>query len=493
MRRCALGVVAACACTADVGVTLRLDVPDDALAGAATLRLTATADGEVIHTAVATPPVRGAPIAFGEVPIAAGVTFELAGLAATGRVVAYGRSGAVDVPDDGVIDVAIPVRRPYVYLAGGDALLAIDAAREPGDTTPIAIDVGGSPTAARVTPDGVEVVVVAGGALRLVDTATHQVGAAAVPLGGDATDLAVSDDGRWAVASLGAAGAIAIVELAALRAGAEVTPARVPATRPGAIALGGGTAWVVDEPSDDLFCTARSTVRAIPLDDPASAAAIPLGTAGGEIAATPDGEAAFVVRACSGEVVRIARDGATSPVPAVAGASSVTVARGRLWIGGHVDGADAHLLLGSVPLAGGDLDLLALPTTVERAVAVDLVEAGQDGLIEVTADLSAPSHVTVLPDGEHVALILTAGYLTEPAGDAGGGQPVIPALRMITSEYQLVQLDTGLGAQRLRLRCDLTWEPGALLDEFACDRAPGQDVLDAAVSPTGLGALYGSR
>lgn len=54
-------------------------------------------------------------------------------------------------------------------------------------------------------------------------------------------------------------------------------------------------------------------------------------------------------------------------------------------------------------------------------------------------------------------------------------------------------LDTGLGAQRLRLRCDLTWGPGALLDEFACDRAPGQDVLDAAVSPTGLGALYGSR
>ena len=91
------------------------------------------------------------------------------------------------------------------------------------------------------------------------------------------------------------------------------------------------------------------------------------------------------------------------------------------------------------------------------------------------------------------AIVVAAGYLTEPSGGDGGGPPVIPSLTLVTFEYQLIQLDTGLAAQRLRLSCDITWEPGALLDGFVCDLAPGQDEVASPFVPTDLTVLYGSR
>lgn len=70
---------------------------------------------------------------------------------------------------------------------------------------------------------------------------------------------------------------------------------------------------------------------------------------------------------------------------------------------------------------------------------------------------------------------------------------IVPAIDMIVHDYQLVQLDTGLGAQRLRLSCALTWEPGALLDDFRCGRVPGQDEAAAPFMPADVTAIYGSR
>lgn len=81
----------------------------------------------------------------------------------------------------------------------------------------------------------------------------------------------------------------------------------------------------------------------------------------------------------------------------------------------------------------------------------------------------------------------------QESGDAGGGQPILPAMQMITYEYQLVQLDIGLGAQRLRAWCEITWDPGALLDDFRCARAPGQDEAPMTFQPGELTAIFGSR
>jgi hypothetical protein len=45
----------------------------------------------------------------------------------------------------------------------------------------------------------------------------------------------------------------------------------------------------------------------------------------------------------------------------------------------------------------------------------------------------------------------------------------------------------------LRTSCEITWTPGALLDDFECAQAPGQDLADLVVVPSGVTALYGSR
>jgi hypothetical protein len=192
----------------------------------------------------------------------------------------------------------------------------------------------------------------------------------------------------------------------------------------------------------------------------------------------------------------VALDGAAATprvVYAGAGLSAVTVAGGRVWITGHAEGEAAHLSLTDVALAGGDARTLELPTTEERAVATALEQMGQDGQIRLTADLHTAFAVSVLPDGAHVAILDAAVYLGEAAGDAGGGRPIVPALDMVVHDYQLVQLATGLGAQRLRMSCELTWEPGALLDDFRCARAPGQDEAATPFVPSDLTAIYGSR
>ena len=160
---------------------------------------------------------------------------------------------------------------------------------------------------------------------------------------------------------------------------------------------------------------------------------------------------------------------------------------------GHVDGEFAHLILASAQLDGSERTVLDLSTLEERAVATALVVAGQDGLVRMTADLASAFDMAVLPDGEHVAILVAAIYITEATGDAGGGQPILPVVRMVTYEYQLIQLSTGLAAQRLRTTCAISWDPGALLDDFDCAQAPGQDLSELDFIPSRLTSLFGSR
>lgn len=500
-RALAGAVLVVAACGDPGAVSLRIDAPaapglDPLAEPLASLTLTAVdAAGATVYDATLRDVARGAPLAFGDVPVGEALTLELAGAAASGRVVAYGRAAPLDVAPGAEVEAVLHLRRPFTYLGGAPELLAVDGSRQPGDAYATFAPAGGAVSAAAALPDGAGVVVVAGDAVRVVSTATHEAEGAAAALAGPADDLAVSPDGRWAVASHRADPAgVSIVDLDALRAGAAAPVAFVATGAGGAVAVTDDTAWVVEDPLASLFCEGTSRLRAIALAAPsADAPAIALGGPAGDLAVTPDG-AALVVLPCAGQVVRVDGPDATPrPVVEVAGVSAVTVARDRVWVTGHVDGVDAHLTLASMPLEGGPVELLALPTTEERAEAISLSDPTQGGLLRMTADLSSAFAIAVLPDGAHVAILMAAVYVTEPSGDAGGGQPIIPAITMVTYEFQLVQLDTGLAAQRLRTSCTIEWEPGALLDAFACARAPGQDEAPAAFVPTSLTALYGSR
>ncbi len=500
--RALLLLTALAGCGDDGSVVIQLDLPDgeglDPLDDRVTeLTVTAVAAGEQLFSATA-PLVDGQPLELGRLPVAEQVRFELTGAAASGRIIAFGRSGvAVDVRPDARVTVPVRVRRPFAYVTGGEELVVIDATLEPGQDYLGSLAAAAGTTAAAVTADGAEVVIAGADGLRLVPTASHVPGELAVALPGEPVELAVSADGNWAVTShqLPEEG-IALIDLAALRAGAPADARFVPLARPGAVAIAGDIAWVMVEPLNNLLCQGASTVAAIPLADPGGGEApVPLGGVGSELVADPGSGAAYAIRACSGgQVVRFAGPGAEAELVAeVEGATSLAVAGPRLWIMGHVDGEGAHMSLASRPLAGGELSVLELPTLEERALAVELEQTGQGGLIRLTADASSAFDMVVLPDGEHVATLVAAIYFGEPAGDAGGGQPIVPAMQMVTFEYQLIELATGLSAQRLRTSCDLQWDPGALLDDFRCALAPGQDQTDTQFAPTDLAVIYGAR
>lgn len=478
-------------------MALQLGLPEDAALDPfgqtiAELTLTATADERVIYAATRPALAAGQGLDFGRVPIARGVGFELMAKAPTGRVMGFGRSTTpVDVGGDTAVDVELEMRRPFTYVAGAPMLLAIDGTEEPGRDYASTIATSAPVVAVAAMASGAEIISAAGTGLERVSTSTHVAAADRIELEAAVDDLTVSADGRWAVVShSGETTGITIVALDGSRA-----PVFVPTEAASAIAIDRDRVWVLQDRLDNLFCQGESSILAVPLEDPASAGApIALGTPATDLSVDPASGAVIVALSCLDQVVSIADPGAPPVVLLeVEGASAVTVARGRVWVMGHRDGEGAHLILASVEVGGGAVDILEMPTLQERARAVALEQTGQGGLIEMTADLASAFDIAVLPDGVHVAILVAAVYGTMPTGDAGGGQPIVPKLTMITYEYQLVQLDTGLGAQRLRVYCSIEWDPGALLDDFACARAPGQDEAPISFVPTDLTVLYGSR
>lgn len=465
------------------------------------LTLSAYSGDELVYRSTRPLSSRAHPPVFDEIPLASQVRLELSAKAPSGREVAFGRSDdIVDVTAEDTVEIRIPVRRPFAFLAGSDQLLAVDATREPGQLFTTALGLAKASSAAAALPDGTELAIATQDTLQLVPTSSFDLSAApSTALVGPAEDLAVSPDGRWAVAThrgdamTMAPSGVSVIDLDALRSG-STTATFIATDTPGAVALTNDTAWVVIEPLASLFCEGDSRVLPLDLATASPKTEIDLDAPAGDIAAHPS-TGALVVLPCADTLINIA-PGATSTtvVQNLRGISAVTVARDRIWMAGHVDGEGAaHLSIASAPLQGGSNDVLELSVLEERAIATDLADVGQGGLLQMQADLASAFDISVLPDGAHAAVLVASAYTTNPLGDAGGGQPIIPRVTMVTYEYQLVQLDTGLGAQRLRVFCEIMWDPGALLDDFECAKAPGQDESAVQYLPTDLSTLFGSR
>jgi hypothetical protein len=504
------------ACGETGSVSIRFDLPDTASLDPfaqpiAELTLTAWSTNgsntsELVYASTRPLVSRSEPPVFDELPLGNQLRLELTASSATGRTLAFGRSDElIDVTAEDDIEIRIPVRRPFGFVAGGSELLALDAAREPGQGYTSTLDLPEPSSAAAMLRSGTELLVATQSEVLLVSSSTFDVAAAPrADIVAPAEDLAVSPDGRWAVAShFGGTNpetqepwptGVTVIDLDALRAG-SASPTFIASNPARGVAMTNDTAWVVIDPLQDLFCRGESSILPVDLASAEAGPAIALGVPAGDIAADPR-VGALLVLPCANKLVSIA-PGATATVDRheLTGISAVTVDRDRIWMTGHVDGeGSAYLSIASAPIEGATgLDILELPVLEERAIATQLGDDGQGGLLKMTADLASAGDITVFPDREHVAVLVGAAYNTTALGDAGGGQPIIPNLTMVTYEYQLVQLSTGLAAQRLRIYCDITWDPGALLDDYVCGQAPGQDISSVQLVPTDLSALYGSR
>jgi hypothetical protein len=504
-------------------VHVRIEVPEKAalsplMSGPARLTLIAEADGQPAQSATRDLPAPGAAatstVSFGEIAVGTGVRVSLLAETAAGRLVGFGRASTpLAVTTGDAPDVPIRLRRPYAYVAGGASLAVFDTTVEPGAAFAAELDAVAQPHAVATTPDGAEIVVVAGDMLRVLSTGTHESSAAAqTAIAAGVTELAISPDSRWAVALHAAAGSptgVSIVDLEALRRGPQAA-AFAAVERPGAVAVTAEAAYVLVDasrpgPPPDFAedCTQVSRILPVPLATPATPRPfINVAGAARDVTASERGDALFVAQTCQNRVTRVATDGGsqlrvlTVPSPTV-----VAAAGARVWAVGATSGAaGVRLVLATATVDGAQESRLDFPTTQELAQTNDLAEGGQIAEVRLDADRLEALGLSVVPDARHVALLVHGSYHGDevvrpiPVGGEIVDQVILPRLDLDTYEYQLVDVTTGVAAQRLRTSCAIDWERGvAFLDDWSCAALPGQETAEDEFVARQVAVLYGGQ
>jgi hypothetical protein len=444
----------------------------------------------------------------------------------TQRLIGYGASPLPVSPsssDDSV--VTIQVRRPYVYAAGSPARLdAFDSTLDPGQAGIFGGIAVSAPLASAPTPDGAELVVVAGATgdgaeLRLVSTSSHALSdSAAVPVAGAVSDVAVTADGALAVVAHGGDdGGLSVVDLEAARAGqAEVS---FVALGPVGAVVVGMTPGTEQAPGQPRAFALVSRSRAFGCDDtlPASSlevvrlaaelavdSSIDLAGPIADVAVAPDAGTVYLADPCASAVTSLAIDqagvaDASGPAElfALEEATAVAVQAGRIWGAGVLppqnDVGARVVLVFSDPLGGGS-NRVELAPAQERARSSDF--EGEDQRVEVVieADDLRPFELVALPGRDLVAL-LTEGYFhSEEWYDPIVG-PVVSELELTTYEYLLVQTSTRGNLHRLRTWCEGTATSDAVFANFECGTASDQQTVAEADAyiPLQISALFGGR
>ena len=498
------------------GVDLVLDVPDDptlAPASAATITLLARKSDQPTR-ATSSALAEDGTFELGRIAVGDGFDLAVEMRSATQRVVGYGRAGApVEVTANDVIEVVIPVRRPFVYMTGGgDRLIAFDSTRDaadPGYQSEIALPEAAS---LAIPAGGQEVAIIADqqdhAVVRRLITATHEIAdAPPLEIGGGVRDAAASPDGHWLV--IGHTSGMTVVDLTS----GEATPIagtgdveRVaigsdPSGKPWAIGLVGRAEPPACEPS---------RLAVVALGGAASADMIDVGRPLIDIGADDVQPVVVGVDACGGALVKIPLDEPGFPDVApmvemlaeVPAPTAVAALGGRAWAIGSVAGVidneitteAAHLVLVSAGLAGGGSARKDLPPVVESMVAIDA--EGQDVARNLKAGTAVAYDLAVVPPGNQVALAYHATFHapTLVATTPFGQVPIIPRMDATSDEYLLLDADGAAPVHRVRTSCELEHESGAFISTWECRRSPGQDAaVGAGFHPAMLSVLYGGR
>jgi hypothetical protein len=513
-------VVAALAGGAGCGetgsVTLRFDVPEDTAlqpAGAASLTLIARV-GEETPRATTASIGDGAAIDLGDLPVEDDIW--LAAELRTGQdhLVGYGEaSGPISVSATDVTEATIPVRRPFVYLAGsGSRLISLDASLAATTTYRGSVPTkGASSVIADVAGVQVATITSAGG-LSYLSTSTHTASDLDdVQLDGNPRDAVATPDGAFLVVAHGTAGTVSVVTVATgeVKTGTGGAPAdRVAVTR-GSDGNWWGVA-LVNRATTDTQC-GMSSLAAFPLDAPDSAtmmnAGLGLADVGGDIRTG----IVLIADRCGDRVLRF--DPVTggldvnAPVMTLPSPTVVAASDRRVWAIGHdillptpqqtvPDGiVDAWLILGSADLETGDATVEALPVVVERVLASTLDYPDQDITQDLHANSAMATDLIVMPGGEQLAFTMSARMQGDAFVDEIFGDTVLPSLDMTTQEYWLIDATTRATSQRVRTSCVVvvgSCDSRCIAPEWEC-LPDVDDAMAGIFAPTGMAALFGAR
>ena len=510
-----LVALAAGGCAGEGSVSLRFDVPDAPElrpAGAETLTLIARVAGEAPRATTAEIG-DGAAIDLGDLPVEEEIWLAAEMRTAQDQLVGYGRAqGPISVQAESVTEATIPVRRPFVYLAGAGArLISLDASVASTATYQGQVSVTGTPAVLADVAGADVATITAAGALGYVATSTHA--ASELPgasLAASPLDAIATPDGSFLV--VGHGGATPQVSVVEVATGAvRVASVPGPADRV-AVTLGSDGGWwgvaLIGRAQADTGCT-PSRLVAFQLDDPETAAVVDTGLGLSDLAGDVRTGTVLVADRCGDRILvfePIAGELDTSaPLMEIPAPTAVAAGDGRAWAVGHdlattnntgkvPDGIiDAWLVLGSVDTAAGGAEVDALPPVVEAIVATDLEFPDQSVTQQLHANDVVAEDLVILPGGQHLGLLTRTVLHGDQVSDIFG-TIIIPRVDVTTREYWLLDAATRVFTQRVRPECGITVGPCDI--DFTCDWECLPDIDNAIAgtfSPTGIAALFGAR
>ncbi|MCG8425327.1 MAG: hypothetical protein MJE77_46195 [Proteobacteria bacterium] len=434
------------------------------------------------------------------------------------RLVGYGRSPRTTISPGDTLEIRMHLRKPFLYVTGDTSIAAFDATRDVGEPgLRRSITAFEQPAAAVASPDGAHLIVVARDGttwslfrLSTSDHASIQPESFALVAGAaelQASDVAVSDDGRFAVVGFtGDAGGVSVVDLTADPTSSEsaaftqlgnVTRVNIDGSAPAharAHALIDGGRDCTDGPASTIASVALG--ESAP-DQPPITATGPVS----DVAMLPTGSL-LAALPCRGEVVIFEPDVAPdtpseSLFAQISGVSAIAVTGDRVWSAGTLpaevtepggENQGARLVLVSSDVAGDDRISVELPALQERARAPAFSDPGEETTRQIDADNIVAYDLAAVPGNDFVA-VLTRGWFHASAQGIG---PVFPELFVSNREYMLIDTATGAVVQRVRTLCELTAGP-AVVGPWECTLAPGQLATESAYEPLGIAALYGAR
>lgn len=519
----ARGGVCAIACTvtaalvgaSSVGCTtgsvdIVLDMPakaELAPAGAATITLVAQQPGT---TPVATTSVIADDGTFdlGKLPVVSGLALSVVLRSQTQRVVGYGRAAApVDVDARDIVEVDVPMRRPFAYVTGPSAgVAAMDTTLDATQKYQSTISINGG--AALIAASGGDVWSIASsGHAARISGATHAPDGATLTLAGGVRDAIASSDGRFLIAATTSGLSIAdtgsgMVTDVPVNGG--VDRVAIGATAEGGVRVVGlsGRRTTGDCPqaagSKIVMVSLGDTIGAPLTQDPK----VPLADlAGSESAVDLVG-----VDPCGNALLRLTADGEIATSTKLASVPSPTAAAmfgDHAWALGSVPGIDdgsgvittpAHMVLVDSAVDGSSstrADLAGIQQTAHGfdRNGVDLVLSRDMEARSVTAD-----DLVVVPPGDQIALVFSAHFDAPELTD--GIQTVIPMMTADTAEYELLNATGGAVVQRLLAQCNLMYDgTQAAVPMWKCEPAAGAAWPDSGAEfmPGNLAVLFGGR
>ena len=492
------------------------------------LRLQVHRGGDTVINAAAWSPNMNA-VTLGDIEPGIVDSLVLAGYSTEGRLLAYGRTTALQIPDGNLINVPLVLRKPISYVTGGRTLFPFDTTRMNDAQLLSPIDISkagqGAGLAVTSTPDGRYVLVAAKNPARLVvvDTKTNSPisQGGGINLSANPKALAVSSDGYWVVVGMdsGSRHFLTAYSFSDILAGSQPRGIDYELTgTPGAMAFvrreNGVLAvevlvqpWPQDKSCDQVTPADTSSVMAFDLGGSTLTQTTKLDGPASDLTTSLDSAYTFVAEPCQGRG-QAGPGGVISLIDPLTGTKRTNYSAdnvrslamaGSVVIVGQMNATTASenngatLQLFTIEVNGVRQVMAPMPYYEQEMTIGDAFDDGSRMGLTLVPKVVLPYAISPAPAGGRAGILVHAQYVYTESVVYVGGQP-LPALTIDTWSYVTVDLTGPNLGNRTLLRCDISTPSFQGNDlncgEFSRGEAPNWGPTSY---PTDITTLYGVR